>query len=91
MKEMLDLTPEDIYSTFIVVDKFTKNRLLSRYCGRDGFGENSHLTHRFELSYTSTLNIYAIIYPISCQSRFILQSIDLPFDILSIINQYLHE
>jgi hypothetical protein len=49
MKEMVDLSPEDIYSIFIIIDKSTKNRqnILYRYCGRtDVFGENCQLTHQ---------------------------------------------
>ena len=91
MKKMIDLNKHDISKNFIVISNNDnrKNHLLSQYVGIDGYGENSHLTHKFCYSYTRNFDIYYGYYPISC--HYILKSIDLPFDVLSIINQFIYE
>lgn len=88
---MTDLNKDDISKNFIVISDNRKNHLLSQYVGIDGYGENSHLTHKFCYSYTPNFDIYHGYYPISCQKHYTLKCIDLPFDVLSIINQFIYE
>ena len=92
MKEMLSLNSnKDMNKIFIVVDKSSNtNHIISEYVGIDSFGENSHLTHKFNVSYNFSFNIYANYYPINCQSNFYLCLIDLPFDVTCLINQFLY-
>jgi len=88
---MLDLQSTDINKIFIVIDKIiSNNNMILEYIGIDGFGENRHLSHKFRYSYTGNLNVYHVYYPHNCQEYYMLQQISLPFDITSMINQYLH-
>ena len=91
MMRMLELQSTDIHDLFIVMDKTkSDNIMILEYVGIDGFGENSHLTHKFRYSYNSDLHIYHVYYSRNSQECYILQPIALPFDITTIINQYLH-
>lgn len=90
MKKMMKLNLDDINNQFIIIDTLRKNNIISQYCGIDGYGENSHLTHKFCHSYITKFRIYHTYYPIQCQKYYILIAINLPFDIASIINQYLY-
>ena len=95
MKNMNDLTCKDIHSLFIIIDKCTNKNLIAEYCGKnkDKYSVSSSLqeTHRFEMSYNEKLNIYATMYPLKSQANYIVQPINLPFDVISIINQYIYE
>jgi len=94
MKNMSELTCKDIHSLFIIIDKSTNKNLIAEYCGKntDKYSFSSlQETHRFEMSYNENLNIYATMYPFKSQANYIVQRINLPFDIISIINQYIHE
>lgn len=93
MKKMSELASEDIHSLFIIIDKSTRENLIGEYCGKnkDKYSSSLQETHRFEISYNENLNIYANLYPLKSQVNFILQPIDLPFDVISIINQYIYE
>jgi len=89
--KMLDLLSIDINKIFIVINKKNLNdNMILEYIGIDGFGENSHLTHKFRYSYHSNMHINSVYYPISCQECYMLQSITLPFDITTIINAFLY-
>ena len=91
MIRMIELQPSDINKIFIVIDKTrSDHNLILEYVGIDGFGENSHLTHKFRYSYTRNLDVYHVYYPRNCQECYMLQPISLPFDITSMINQYLY-
>lgn len=90
MMQMLDLQSIDIHNLFIVIDKTKSNDIMiQEYIGIDGFGENSNLTHKFRYSYNSYLHIYHVYYPHNSQECYMLHPIRLPFDITTIINQYL--
>lgn len=91
MMRMLELQSTDKHNLFIVIDKTKSDDIMiQEYVGIDGFGENSHLTHKFCYSYNSYLNMYHVYYPHNCQECYMLQPIALPFDITTIINQYLY-
>ena len=88
---MLDLQTIDVNKKFIVIDKTNLNdNMILEYVGIDGFGENSHLTHKFRYSYNDKMDIYHVYYPIRGQECYILQPIYLPFDITTMINQFLY-
>ena len=95
MKNMSDLTCKDIHSLFIIIDKSTNKNIIAEYWGKnkDKYSCSSSLqeTQRFEMSHDENLNIYVRMYPLKSQVNFILQPIDLPFDVISIINQYIYE
>ena len=86
---MIYLYSNDINNIFIIIDKKRKTNVISEYVGIDGYGENSHLTHRFRLSYNLKFHINYRYYPIECQKNFVIYRIDLPFDIITNINQFL--
>ena len=103
MKKMSELTCKDIHSHFIIIDKCTNKNIIAEYCSKNkdkyscSYFECKECnncnkeTHRFQMSYNKKLNINATMYPLKSQANFILQPIDLPFDVISIINQYIYE
>lgn len=88
MKEMINLNKNDIYKQFIIINIRNKQNIISEYVGIGGYGENSHLTHKFRLSYLENLHIYGVYYMIELQKYHLIHEIKLPFDIICIINQY---
>jgi hypothetical protein len=90
MKEMTTLQAEDINDIFIVIDKgYSKDHILSQYVGIDGWGYNRHLTHKFIYSYHKKFLMGASYYIPECHHFHLLHKIKLPFDIITMINQYL--
>ena len=86
MKEMTEINKKDINKIFILVDKTRPNEnIIAEYNGISIYDENSI---KFNYSYIE-FKIYASYFHLTVQPYFIVQQIDLPFDITSIINQYL--
>jgi hypothetical protein len=91
MTEMRNLYSNDINHNFIIINKEKRKiNIISEYIGIGGYGENNHLTHKFRLSYTLKFNIFYDYYPIGSQKNYIIYRIDLPFDIITNINQFLY-
>jgi len=88
---MSDLNKNYINQNFIVISDNRQNHLLSTYVGIDDrYSEKTDLTHKFSYSYTTNFRIYHGYYPLSSQKYYVLKSIDLPFDVLCIINQFIY-
>jgi len=87
MKEMMEINKKDRNKIFIIIDKRSPNEnIIAEY-----YDQNIDKSHKFGYSYIELLRKYNLICPKNAQKYYVVQQINLPFDITSIINQYLHE